>query len=85
MCSSCGSVVKNILMRGAAVFLNTPNLTPSLLTCPSIQPLGKELLEMTFLSFLMEAAKVKSSKTHVQNKCVCVCGVFGGGEMSLLC
>lgn len=40
---------------------------------------------MTFLSFLMEAAKVGPSKTHVQNKCVCVCGVFGGGEMSLLC
>lgn len=63
MQSASRSVAKNILMKGTAVL---PSL-PSLLTCLSIQHLGKEALEMTFLSRLMGGAEVESRK-QTQNK-----------------
>ena len=57
------SGVKNILMRGAAVF--PPPSTPpphSFLTCPSIQHLGEEILEMAFLSCLIEQPRQSQAK-----------------------
>lgn len=80
MHSASRSVVKNILMRGAAVLPSLP--------FPSHLPLNptpwEGSLEMTFLSRVMGAAEVESTKqTYKTNECVLV--GCGGERIYVLC
>ena len=79
MHTACRSGVKNILMRGAAV-LPLPPPHPLLSHLP-LNPTPWGGNSGNGLSFLFDRAdKAESDKTRVQNKWVCVCGVFGVGE-----